>query len=150
MCSILKIIVDFASFHGVCLPRVKSLWHQFMEQCQLKSVHTNGELIGVHLEGNMPNFGDGCVPRVCLKNEFLNDHCHYNCHLALSPREDPTPAKLPWSLASVFKHEFNFMGYTSHHFEDPYLRTRSDQFENTLEMVRDIQGSTRIVFQFSK
>ena len=71
-------------------------------------------------------------------------------HLGLSPREAPTSSKLPWCLASVFEHEFGFMGYTSHHSEDPYLMTTNDQVEHTLKLVREIQGSRRVVFQLSK
>ena len=147
MCSIPKSIVDFASLHGVGTPRVKPRSYPFMEQCQLKSVHTKGELIRAHLEGNTPHFGDGCVPRVRLKNKYLNDH--YDFRLALSPHEAPTSPNPPWCLASVFEPEFDFMGYTSHHFEDPYLMTTNDQVEHTLKMVCEIQGSTRVIFQLS-
>ena len=147
MCSIPKSIVDFASLHGVGTPRVKPRWYPFMEQCQLKSVHTKGELLRAHLDGNTPHFVDGCVPRVRLKNKYLNDH--YDFHLVLSPRESPTSPNPPWGLASVFGPEFDFTGYASHHFEDPYLMTTNDQVEHTLKMVCEIQGSTRVIFQLS-
>mgnify|MGYP004727461829 FL=1 len=85
-----------------------------------------------------------------MKNRFLNDHCNYNCHLTLSPREAPTSPNLPWCLSSVIEHEFDFKGYISYHFEDPYLMTTNNQVEHTLKLVREIQSSTRVVLQLSK
>ena len=146
-CSIPKTLVQFASFHGVCLLGVRSIWFPFMESDDFNAVHVFGGSNYVYPQDIRIDH----VPRVYTRSEVFNGHYNTYAHLAPSPLEAPTsPSQLPY-FASLFKfEESDFIGSTSHHFEDPYLMITSDQVGHTLKLVREIQSSTRFTFQLSK
>ena len=118
-----------------------------MESDDCKVVHILGGSNYVHLQ----DVGTDHVPQVYIRSEVFNGHHNVYAHLAPSSREDPTSPNQFAYFAGLFKfEEFDFMGPTPHHFEDPYLMAKGDQVEHTLKLVREIQRSTRVTSQFSK
>mgnify|MGYP004711374505 FL=1 len=82
-CSIPKLLVQFTSFHGVCLLGDRSIWYHFMEQPE--SVRTNGELIRtpyfyscllpmVH-SSSLPSFEHYFHPHTCISYADFEGKC---------------------------------------------------------------------------
>ena len=95
--------------------------------------------------------GTDRVQVVCLWSEF--DDEQYNLYLRLvdSPSETSTSPNQILHFANFIElEEFDFMIDATHHFEDPYLMNMSELNEQTLKLVREIQGAKRCLFQLCK